>query len=275
MNDKNKSLVGLGLCATIILGFIALMISEKTEDNALENRHIDVSHTYKEALDKQMKAQAMYSNGVVWKTATRKQIDTYMNIDKLKDDSAKQYQFLNLSKTQKIHPATLDKLLKGKGILNNEGTSFARASRLHDVNEIYLINHALLETGKGKSKLAKGVAVDAKGRVGKGNKRYYNFFGIGAYDHDPVNEAAKYAFRHGWDTPEKAIVGGAKFIKTEFLNDEAQATLYGMRFNPVNPGHHQYATDVRWAHHNARSIADDYKKLKLKGKYFTTYEYKK
>lgn len=250
------------------------MISEKTEDNALKNRHIDVSHTYKAALDKQMKAQAMYSNGVVWKAATRKQIDTYMNIDKLTDDSAQQYQFLNLSKTQKIHPATLDKLLKGKGILDNEGTSFARASRLHDVNEIYLINHALLETGKGKSKLAEGVAVDAKGRVGKGNKKYYNFFGIGAYDHDPVNEAAKYAFRHGWDTPEKAIVGGAKFIKAEFLNDEAQATLYGMRFNPVNPGHHQYATDVRWAHHNARSIADDYKKLKLRGKYFTTYAYK-
>ncbi|WP_354680475.1 N-acetylglucosaminidase [Macrococcoides caseolyticum] len=275
MNDKNKSLVGLGLCATIILGFIALMVSEKTEDNALKNRHIDVSHTYKAALDKQMKAQAMYSNGVVWKAATRKQIDTYMNIDKLTDDSAQQYQFLNLSKTQKIHPATLDKLLKGKGILDNEGTSFARASRLHDVNEIYLINHALLETGKGKSKLAEGVAVDAKGRVGKGNKKYYNFFGIRAYDHDPVNEAAKYAFKHGWDTPEKAIVGGAKFIKAEFLNDEAQATLYGMRFNPVNPGHHQYATDVRWAHHNARSIADDYKKLKLRGKYFTTYAYKK
>ncbi|MDJ1090611.1 N-acetylglucosaminidase [Macrococcus caseolyticus] len=274
MNDKNKSLVGLGLCATIILGFIGLMISEKTEDNALKSRRINVSHTYKAALDKQLKAQAMYSNGVVWKAATRKQIDTYMNIDKLTDDSAQQYQFLNLSKTQKIHPATLDKLLKGKGILNNEGTSFARASRLHDVNEIYLINHALLETGKGKSKLAEGVAVDAKGRVGKGNKKYYNFFGIGAYDHDPVNEAAKYAFKHGWDTPEKAIVGGAKFIKAEFLNDEAQATLYGMRFNPVNPGHHQYATDVRWAHHNARSIADDYKKLKLRGKYFTTYAYK-
>lgn len=274
MNDKNKSLVGLGLCATIILGFIALMISEKTEDNALKNRHIDVSHTYKAALDKQMKAQAMYSNGVVWKAATRKQIDTYMNIDKLTDDSAQQYQFLNLSKTQKIHPATLDKLLKGKGILDNEGTSFARASRLHDVNEIYLINHALLETGKGKSKLAEGVDVDAKGKVGKGNKKYYNFFGIGAYDHDPVNEAAKYEFKHGWDTPEKAIVGGAKFIKAEFLNDEAHATLYGMRFNPVNPGHHQYATDVRWAHHNARSIADDYKKLKLRGKYFTTYAYK-
>lgn len=259
----------------IISGFIALMISAKTEDDALKNRHIEVSHTYKSALDKQMQARAMHSNGVVWKDATRRQIDTYMNIDKLKDDKAQRYQFLNLGKTQKIHPVTLNKLLKGKGILNNQGTSFARASRLHDVNEIYLINHALLETGKGKSKLAKGVAVDAKGRVGKGDKKYYNFFGIGAYDHDPVNEAAKYAYRNGWDTPEKAIVGGAKFIKTEFLNDESQATLYGMRFNPVNPGRHQYATDVRWAHHNARSIAADYKKLKLKGKYFTTYTYKK
>ncbi|WP_214292033.1 hypothetical protein, partial [Escherichia coli] len=78
MNDKNKLLVGMGLFATIISGFIALMISAKTEDDALKNRHIEVSHTYKSALNKQMQARAMHSNGVVWKEATRRQIDTYM-----------------------------------------------------------------------------------------------------------------------------------------------------------------------------------------------------
>ncbi|UBH12603.1 N-acetylglucosaminidase [Macrococcus armenti] len=275
MRIQKSEKIGISIFSAVIAGFIILMAAEAINNAKMKDRHIKVNHTYKSALDKQMKAQAVHSNGIEWKSATRKQIDTYMNIEQLKKDKAQRYQFLNLSKTQKVHPKTLNKLLKGKGILSDHGTSFARASRLHDVNEIYLINHALLETAKGKSELARGVVVDDKGTVGKGNKKYYNFFGIGAYDHDPINEAAKYAYRHGWDTPEKAIVGGAYFIKKDFLSDTAQSTLYGMRFNPENPGQHQYATDVRWAHHNARTIAKDYKKLGLKGEYFTTYEYAK
>ncbi|UBH14752.1 N-acetylglucosaminidase [Macrococcus armenti] len=275
MRIQKSEIIGIRIFSAVIAGFIILMAVEAINNAKFKDRHIKVNHTYKSALDKQMKAQAVHSNGIEWKSATRKQIDTYMNIEQLKKDKAQRYQFLNLSKTQKVHPKTLNKLLKGKGILSNHGTSFARASRLHDVNEIYLINHALLETAKGKSELARGVVVDDKGTVGKGNKKYYNFFGIGAYDHDPINEAAKYAYRQGWDTPEKAIVGGAYFIKKDFLSDVAQSTLYGMRFNPENPGQHQYATDVRWAHHNARTIAKDYKKLGLKGEYFTTYEYAK
>lgn len=275
MRIQKSEKIGISIFSAVIAGFIILMAAEVINNAKMKDRHIKVNHTYKSALDKQMKAQAVHSNGIEWKSATRKQIDTYMNIEQLKKDKAQRYQFLNLSKTQKVHPKTLNKLLKDKGILSDHGTSFARASRLHDVNEIYLINHALLETAKGKSELARGVVVDDNGTVGKGNKKYYNFFGIGAYDHDPINEAAKYAYRHGWDTPEKAIVGGAYFIKKDFLSDTAQSTLYGMRFNPENPGQHQYATDVRWAHHNARTIAKDYKKLGLKGEYFTTYEYAK
>ena len=35
-----------------------------------------------------------------------------------------------------------------------------------------------------------------------------------------------------------------------------------MRWNPKNPGEHQYATDIKWAESNASIIADFYKNMK-------------
>ena len=61
--------------------------------------------------------------------------------------------------------------------------------------------------------------------------------------------------KHGWDTPEKAIKGGADFIHQHFLSHDDQNTLYSMRWNPKNPGEHQYATDIKWAESNAQIIA--------------------
>ena len=70
--------------------------------------------------------------------------------------------------------------------------------------------------------------------------------------------------KHGWDTPEKAIKGGADFIHKHFLSHDDQNTLYSMRWNPMNPGEHQYATDIKWAESNAEIIADFYKEMKQK-----------
>ncbi|WP_414042637.1 N-acetylglucosaminidase [Macrococcus sp. EM39E] len=272
--QKNKMILLLILCVIALIIYFMIGQSIKQYEKKMMQHKVEIKHTYPYALSKQLKSAAQYSNGVVWKPATKKQIDYYLNPSKYYNHPEQKYQFLNLGMSQKVSADKLNVLLKKKGILDGLGTTFAKASRIEDVNEIYLVNHALLETGKGKSELAKGIAVDNKGRVGKGDKKYYNFFGIGAYDHDPVNEAAKFAYKHGWDSPEKAVMGGAKFIKNEFIAKENQNTLYGMRFNPSNPGKHQYATDVRWAHHNARGMAMDYKRLKLKGKYFTRYYYK-
>ena len=71
-------------------------------------------------------------------------------------------------------------------------------------------------------------------------------FGIGAVDHDAVKQGFTRAKEEGWDTVKKAIVGGAKFIANSYIN-QGQNTLYKMRWNPENPGDHQYATDISWA----------------------------
>ncbi|MCE4956419.1 N-acetylglucosaminidase [Macrococcoides caseolyticum] len=272
--QRNKIILVLILCAIALVIYLMIVQSIKNYEKKMMNHKVNVQYTYQEALALQMKSGAQYSDGVQWSDATKSQMDEYLNPVKFYHHPEQKYQFLNLGMSQKVSYVKLNQLLKGKGILDGLGKSFAKASRIEDINEIYLINHALLETGKGTSTLARGVTVDDKGRVGYGEKKYYNFFGIGAYDHAPVKEAAKFAYQQGWDTPEKAVMGGAQFIKDAFIQQQNQNTLYGMRFNPAKPGKHQYATDVRWAHHNARGIAHDYKKLKLKGKYFTRYYYK-
>lgn len=47
-----------------------------------------------------------------------------------------------------------------------------------------------------------------------------------------------------------------------------------MRWNPQNPGTHQYATDVRWAQHQANTIKSLYDEIGLKGEHFIRDRYK-
>ncbi|MCS5431889.1 glucosaminidase domain-containing protein, partial [Staphylococcus aureus] len=143
----------------------------------------------------------------------------------------------------------------------------------YNINEVYLVSHALLETGNGTSKLANGGDVVNNKVVTNGAKKYYNMFGIGAVDKDPVKQGFATAKNNGWDTVKKAIVGGAKYIANSYIN-QGQNTLYKMRWNPDNPGVHQYATDVAWASHNATRIKGFYDSMNKLGKYFDVNTYK-
>ena len=182
------------------------------------------------------------------------------------DNEKQKYQFLDLSKYQGIDKNRIKRMLVDRPTLLKHTDDFLKAAKDKHVNEVYLISHALLETGAVKSELANGVEIDGK--------KYYNFYGVGALDKDPIKTGAEYAKKHGWDTPEKAISGGADFIHKHFLSSTDQNTLYSMRWNPKNPGEHQYATDIKWAESNATIIADFYKNMKTEGKYFKYFVYK-
>jgi beta-N-acetylglucosaminidase len=146
----------------------------------------------------------------------------------------------------------LNNILKGKGILEGKGQVFFDAAKESKINPIYLVSHALLETGNGSSTLAKGIEVDGD----KGKKIVYNMFGIGALDSDPNKLGAERAYAEGWFTPEGAIKGGAKFIGSGYINNTTnnQDTLYKMKFNPGAPATHQYATDINWPYAQIRNI---------------------
>lgn len=191
-----------------------------------------------------------------WRNAKSGDVEKYLN-----PNSNNQFQHLLLSGSAGVQLSDLQKLLAGKGILNGKEKTFLDVSRKNNVNEVYLVAHALLETGNGTSRLATGVEVgvnDSGSMVVVTNnnrnslkdiKKVYNMFGVAAYDSNPINGGAKYAYQAGWTTPEKAITGGAKWISEKYINNPTykQNTLYKMRWNPSNPGVHQYATDIGWA----------------------------
>src|SRR5699024_11463990 len=91
-----------------------------------------------------------------------------------------------------------------------------------DLNVLYLISHALVETGNGKSELAKGIEDNGK--------KYYNFFGIGAFDENAVHTGSSFAKKQAWTSPDKAIMGGAQFVRNNYFNNK-QISLYQMRWN--------------------------------------------
>ncbi|RIO41984.1 glucosaminidase domain-containing protein [Staphylococcus nepalensis] len=208
-----------------------------------------------------------------WEDATANEIKNAMDSNKLAKDPTQKYQFLRLDKAQNISGMDLDKLLVGKGILEGQGEAFSEAAQAYNINEVYLVSHALLETGNGTSTLANGGDVVNNKVVTDGSKKYYNMFGIGAVDSDAVKQGFVTAKNNGWDTVKKAIVGGAKFIANSYIN-QGQNTLYKMRWNPDNPGVHQYATDVAWASHNATRIKGFYDSMDKLGKYFDVDTYK-
>ncbi|RIL72716.1 CHAP domain-containing protein [Staphylococcus devriesei] len=219
------------------------------------------NYSFKQALNLQLsKGYPQISNGVSWYRPTNNQVKNAMNPTTIFNSKTQIYQFLNLGKYQGVSVEKLNIILKGKGTLAGQGKAFAEGCKKYNINEIYLIAHALLESGNGTSNYASG-------RYG-----IYNYFGIGAYDNNPDN-AIPFARRRGWTTPAKAIIGGAKFVRQDFIN-VGQNTLYRMRWNPKHPGTHQYATDIRWCSHQASTIYSYYKKIGLKGLYFIRDNYK-
>lgn len=218
-------------------------------------------YTFQQALNAQMaygKPQKSYSWG--WGNASRSQTSKYMNPNTIWNSSVQRYQMLDLGKYQGISVSKLNKILKGKGTLSGQGKAFADGCKKYNVNEIYLIAHAFLESGYGRSNYASG-------RYG-----IYNYFGIAAYDNNP-NASIAYAKRQGWTSPRNGIIGGAKFVRKQFFN-QGKNTLYRMRWNPKNPGRMQYATAIEWCNFQATTINSLYKKVGLKGMYYIRDKYR-
>ncbi|WP_368901457.1 peptidoglycan-binding protein [Oceanobacillus oncorhynchi] len=198
-----------------------------------------------------------------WRNPTRSDVSRYLN-----PENNDIFQHLDLTSSVGVTASSLNNdILKGKGILAGRGQAFITAGKQHSVNEIYLISHALLETGNGSSALAKGievgvnssgnpVVVTSSNRSSLRNIRTtYNMYGIGAVDGNAHNGGAIRAYNEGWFSPEQAIIGGARFIGNSYIHNQYnQNTLYKMRWNPANPGYPQYATDIGWAVKQVPSI---------------------
>ncbi|MCU7557513.1 N-acetylmuramoyl-L-alanine amidase [Macrococcus capreoli] len=207
--------------------------------------------------------------------ASANEIKAQLSTKDKMDDAQLKYQFLDLGQSEGISAKQLNKLLIGKGALENQGAAFAIAAKQFKINEIYLIAHAILETGHGKSRLANGLGISADNKhiVPNAKKKYYNMYGSKAIDNNVELGGITYAKQNGWDSVSKAIIGGAKYVREAYIN-QGQRTLHQMRWNPEHSATHQYATDISWASQNARTIARLYNTIGIEGKNYIVHDYK-
>ncbi|ABS37089.1 beta-N-acetylglucosaminidase [Clostridium botulinum A str. Hall] len=233
------------------------IVNKQMENRPAYHTYIPEKNTYEwryAIIKNGKKGYSTDINGVNWVQSDQQydyiksKVKEYMNPTNQIYDPIGQYQFLQLSYYECTTAQQLNSALKGKGVLEGKGQAFIDAGKESNVSPIYLVAHALLETGNGTSTLAKGVVVNGK--------TVYNLFGIGAVDSDPIGQGSKYAYEQGWFSVDLAIKGGAKWISAGYINNATykQDTLYKMRWNPSNPTVHQYATDVMWAYNQVGNI---------------------
>jgi beta-N-acetylglucosaminidase len=238
---------------------IAVPVKDQLEDAGNMNYiYQQYSNTLNQIVDIQSAVRPVNVVRNYYLDPSSKDIYEYMNPKNFEYHEYALYQFLKLNYIEGITAQDLDIILQGKGILAGQGKTFLDACALYNVNPAYIIAHTLLETGNGNSALANGMVVSEVNGLPVEIKTTYNMFGIGAYDLDANKFGSERAYTEKWFTPEAAIVGGVKFISTQYINNSnyKQNTLYKMRWNPERPATHQYATDIAWSYKQSYRIKD-------------------
>lgn len=111
---------------------------------------------------------------------------------------------------------------------NGNGEIFIKAAQASGLDPRYILAHAAIESGWGKSNIA---------------LTKNNYFGIGAFD---TNPSAAYTFAAGASNDGLAtgIIEGAKWIADHYYKGKYnQTSVYRMRYNN---GVHQYCTSETW-----------------------------
>jgi len=215
------------------------------------------SDSLEDAINKQMAIPG--SAAPKWgisRNATRSEVIQHITPSNLTSNT-NMLQFLEIDKPMGVSPEKLEAFLKGKGSLEGTAAAFIQAGKNFGINECYLAAHASIETGNGQSVLGRGSSFSYNHQP---SRTVYNMYGIAAVDGNAVGGGKATAYSRGWFSPELAIRGGAEWISQKFVHLK-QNTLYKMRWNPLSPASHQYATAVNWPEHIAArmyEICGDY-----------------
>nr|WP_072515145.1 glucosaminidase domain-containing protein [Ndongobacter massiliensis] len=133
---------------------------------------------------------------------------------------SKENTFYLLRKTE-LTPYEIDQVLAGTG-LEGLGKDFYLAEKETGVNAIFMIALANLESGYGKSTIA---------------REKNNLFGFGAYDASPYDSAVDYK------TKGDSILSCAEFLAENYL-DEKGAYYHGVSTEGINV---KYSSSPTWA----------------------------
>lgn len=195
----------------------------------------------------------------------------------LSEDEIFQFERLNFS--DKITLLDVESVLKGSFMAESVISYYNSDGKLIETDKKY--SEVIYEAGKTydinpcylASKIRNEVGADGSGSVSGTNSVYpgiYNFYNIGATDGaGAITRGLKWAsegtsYSRPWDTPEKSIVGGAKYLAESYIA-VGQFTGYLQKFN-VNPYgsktlySHQYMTNVTGALSQGYTVYSAYAK---------------
>ena len=179
-----------------------------------------------------------------WYCASRGAIEYVMDPRNTLNDS-NIFQYLLLSNDKNITKEQVATMAKKISYLNDQKLIDAiyevANDPNYDINPFFIIGKILQEQGSGASALCSGQGYKNQ-YVG-----YYNLFNVGASgtgDDEVILNGLKYAQEQGWDTPQKAIMGGIGLIKS-YIN-RGQDTLYYQKFNVTYKPYYknQYAQNI-------------------------------
>lgn len=172
------------------------------------------------------------------------------------------FQFLDLDDTKDLASDKTLNYIVGEGNLKQYLEIFKAAASQQGINVVQLVARSNQEgnnkVGYGPSS---GTYTTTYGTTYNGMTLdgFYNFYNIGAYNSNGLSPqprglayAAGYldgtSFGRPWDTPEKAIHGGADFIANSYIR-RGQDTNYYQSINVAS-----YATGTKFAHYYMSNI---------------------
>lgn len=227
-------------------------------------------------------------DGSTWVTASKAAISYYMDPRNfLTTDGIFQFEYLAYTPEYQ-NVAGVESILKNTVLSNTsylftndqgEQQSITYGETFLDAAVYSLVNPFHLATRvKQEVVTSKGLSSSATGKF-SGYEGYYNFYNIGATHSTAANgaiinglkyakngtglsEAMKSLFLIPWNSPYRAIVGGAKFIGNNYIS-RGQNTVYLQKFNmsSYSTFKHQYMANVEAAKAEAQKTYAAYQSL--------------
>ena len=170
-------------------------------------------------------------------------------------------EYQNINGIEKILSGSFMSNSNVPGTLKKYSETIMEAAKTNDVSAYMLASRLKQEQGNsGTSPLISGKY--------SGYEGFYNYFNVGAggTGNEVVINGLTYAKKQGWDSAEKAIIGGAAFIKTEYVgindkyNAKGQLTGYLQKWDPYGwkLGGHQYMQNITAHYSEASSTYNSY-----------------
>ncbi len=231
-------------------------------------------------------------DGSYWFVANYDTIAYYMDPRNFLSDTYV-FQFETLSYNPAVQTLDTVKNVLGGAYISKFANDFMTAATKEQINPVYLAALSIQEVGAGTTpnKTVSGEAFTYKNKTYPAG--YYNFFNIGANsgsDGESATRALVYAYGgesgkdtssgRPWDSPEKAIIGGAKWINDGYVK-AGQDTSYFKKWNTIEKyltklGRgansnftHQYMQNIAAPSSEATNSRTSYRKAKLMDSSFT------